>query len=554
MKQKVMTLITEAVKKACQKGDLPSSDLPDVSVEEPKIESHGDYSSNIAMIMASIQKMPPRKIAEIIISNLDDRTSILDKIEMAGPGFINFYIKTSAWHDILYAVHAEGSRFGASNIGNQEKVQLEFVSANPTGPLHVGHGRGAAVGDSLANILKFCGYDVQKEYYINDSGRQIKTLGRSVFLRYIGFFKAETLFPDECYQGEYISAIAVEIEKLKGESLLALPEDEAILFCAEYAAKNILSDIKSDLNSFGVVFDNWFSEQSLYDAGKVSSALNYFKDLNIIYENEGALWFKTKDFGDEKDRVVVRQNGLTTYFASDIAYHHDKFKRGFTRIIDIWGADHHGYIARIKAAIEASGQNKNNFNVILIQLVNLLRDGEAVAMSTRAGEFVKLKDVIKEVGSDAARFIFLTRHYESPLDFDIEVAKKKTNENPVYYVQYVHARICSIMRKQKILNKENNIINDDAIKMLKEPEEVNLLKIMGRYPEVIKLSAESMEPHRIAFYLITLASCFHTYYNKHRILTDIPLLIDGRISLIAAVKKVICSGLMLLGVTAPEKM
>ena len=553
MKQKIMNLVLGAVKNAWEKGELSPADLPDILVEEPKIVSQGDFSTNIAMIMASKQKMAPRKIAEVIVGSLDDSEGIVEKIEVAGPGFINFYINNSAWHQILHKIHDEDSRYGASHMGKGQKIQVEFVSANPTGPLHVGHGRGAAVGDSMANILQFCGYNVQREYYVNDSGRQIKKLGMSVFLRYKESFGADLPFPDDCYQGEYICTIALQIKELKKDSLLHLPEDEAILYCAKYAAKTVLSEIKEDLDSFGITFDNWFSEQSLYDSGKVDSALAYFEKKGIIYKKDGALWFKTMDFGDEKDRVVVRQNGLTTYFASDIAYHYDKFDRGFDEVIDVWGADHHGYVARIKASIEASGKNRDAFNVILVQLVNLLRGGKPVAMSTRSGEFVRLKAVIEEVGSDAARFIFLTRHYDSPLDFDLELARQKTNENPVYYVQYVHARICSIMRKAEE-GKTEKILADDAVKLLQEPEEINLIKAMERYPEVVESGARLMEPHRIAFYLINLASCFHTYYNKHRVLTEDPLVTKGRLYLILAVKKVIRSGLILLGVTAPEKM
>ena len=553
MKQKIMNLVLGAVKNACKKGELSPADLPDILVEEPKVVSQGDFSTNIAMIMASKQKMAPRKIADAIVGSLDDSEGILEKVEVAGPGFINFYINNSAWHKILHKIHDEDSRYGASDMGKGQKVQVEFVSANPTGPLHVGHGRGAAVGDSMANILQFCGYNVQREYYVNDSGRQIKKLGMSVFLRYRELFGVDIPFPDDCYQGEYICTIALQIKELKKNSLLQLPEDEAVSCCAEYAAKTVLSEIKEDLDSFGITFDNWFSEQTLYDSGKVASALAYFEKKGIIYKKDGALWFKTMDFGDEKDRVVVRQNGLTTYFASDIAYHYDKFDRGFDRIIDIWGADHHGYVSRIKASIEASGKERDAFNVILVQLVNLLRGGELVAMSTRSGEFVRLKTVINEVGPDAARFIFLTRNYDSPLDFDLELARKKTNENPVYYVQYVHARICSIMRKAGEEKTEKFFI-DDGVRLLQEPEEINLIKVMERYPEVVKSGARLMEPHRIAFYLINLASCFHTYYNKHRVLVKDPVVTKGRLYLILAVKKIIRSGLILLGVTAPETM
>ncbi len=554
MKQKIKNMIYNASKDAYDNGDLPSSDFPEIEVEEPNAGSHGDFSTNISMVMASIQKMPPRKIAEAIIKNINDPDEILDKTEIAGPGFINFFLNKHSWHPVLQKVHEQDALYGASDIGKGKKIQVEFVSANPTGPLHVGHGRGAAVGDSVANILLFCGYNVEKEYYINDSGRQINTLGRSVFLRYKELFEADVQFPEDCYQGDYVRDLAGKARDDNGDKLFSQGEEDAISYCARFAAENILSEIKEDLESFGVVFDRWFSEQSLFDSGKVDRVISDFRKQNIIFEDDGALWFRTKDFGDEKNRVVVRSNGLTTYFASDIAYHQDKFDRGFERVIDVWGADHHGYIPRVSAAIEASGHTRDKFNVILIQLVNLLRDGEPVAMSTRSGEFVTLRDVISEVGSDAARFIFLTRHYESALDFDLELAKKKTNDNPVYYVQYVHARISSIVRKARERGISEIVRNDAAISRLNEPEEIQLIKIMARYPEIIRCSAEYMEPHRITYYLMNLASAFHAYYNKHRVLTDEAELTIGRLYLVIAVKKIIRNGLSLLGVSAPEKM
>jgi arginyl-tRNA synthetase len=554
MKQRIKRLIFNAVSLANENKALPCAELPEIEIEVPKVQSHGDFSSNIAMVSASIQKMPPRKIAEVILKYIKDPDRILAKTEIAGPGFINFFIDTFSWHPVLRKIHQEDMVYGASDIGNGKKIQVEFVSSNPTGPLHVGHGRGAAVGDSVANILRFCGYDVQKEYYINDSGRQIDTLGRSVYLRYRELMGENIQFPEEYYQGDYIRDYAKEIIELKGKTLFDQDEEQSIFFCARFAAERIIKDIRKDLLDFGIEFDNWFSEQSLYDTGKVNAVIEDFKEKNIIYEKDGALWFKTTDFGDEKDRVVVRKNGQTTYFASDIAYHMDKFKRGFHRVIDVWGADHHGYIPRVTGAIEASGLNKDRFNVILVQLVNLLREGEPVAMSTRAGEFVTLNEIVKEVGRDAARFIFLTRHYESPLDFDLELAKKKTNDNPVFYVQYVHARISSIFRKSRERGSDELEWDEAAAAMLQEPEEINLIKVMNRYPEVVEDSAKYMEPHRITFYLMELASSFHAYYNKHKVLSDDSLLSNGRLYLVLTVQKVIRNGLTLLGVSAPEKM
>jgi arginyl-tRNA synthetase len=533
---------------------LNSADIPAVEIEEPKAQAHGDFSSNIAMVMASVQKMAPRKIAETVIAYLTDADGIIARTEIAGPGFINFFLEKSAWYPVLSEIHKLDERYGSSDMGAGQKIQVEFVSSNPTGPLHIGHGRGAAVGDTVANLLAFCGYDVQKEYYINDSGRQIRTLGQSVLCRYKQLHGQQIEFPSECYQGDYIRDLAGELSSLKDTELLGLPQDEAVMTCARHAADKILKGMRADLTSFGVEFDCWFSEQSLYDAGRVDAILAEFRKQGIVYEDDGALWFKTSDFGDEKDRVVLKQDGQTTYFASDIAYHQDKYERGFERVIDVWGADHHGYIPRMRAAIEACGHRREQFDVILVQLVNLLRRGQPVAMSTRAGEFETLSEVIKEVGTDAARFIFLTRHHESALDFDLELAKEKTNDNPVYYVQYVHARISSIVRKDAAGGQSNSAWDDEAIALLVEPEEIDLIKVLARYPEVVDTGARSMEPHRITYYLMSLAAAFHSYYNKHRVLVDEPLLRCGRLNLILAVQKVIRNGLALLGVSAPQKM
>ena len=554
MKDRIRTIICTSAARALDRGELKSSDFPAVIIDEPKAETHGDLSTNFALVAASQQKMPPRKIAEAIIANIEDRDDLLEKTEIAGPGFINFFIRPRAWLPVLDHIHRADTRYGESDFGSGRKVQVEFVSANPTGPLHVGHGRGAAVGDSVANILAFCGFAVEKEYYINDSGRQIRTLGLSVFRRYQEICGQAARFPEDCYQGAYILEMAEKIKAEKGDALLHGSEEDAVQWCARNAAGQILEGIRRDLKHFGVTFDVWFSEQRLYDEGKVDAAIRDFQQDGKVYEKEGALWFRTGDFGDEKDRVVVRGNGLTTYFASDIAYHQDKYKRGFDRVIDVWGADHHGYIARMQAAVEASGYRREQFHVILVKLVNLLRGGEPVAMSTRAGEFVTLKDVVDEVGADAARFIFLTRHYESPLDFDLELAKQKTNENPVYYVQYVHARISSIIRKAAQRGFEKGIRDPGAVARLGEPEEIQLIKALDRYPEIVRGSAEALEPHRITFFLMNLASAFHAYYNKHRVLSEDVELSRGRLYLVEAVCKVIRNGLTLLGVSAPQRM
>jgi len=564
MKHKLASVIENAVKKATASHALPDVPLPSIEVETPKFENQGDFSVNIAMKMASLCKMPPRKIAEAIKEaaeqteetvNETENSGMVEKIEIAGPGFINFFLKPSSWISTLHDIHEKDASYGASDMGKNKKVQVEFVSANPTGPLHVGHGRGAVVGDSVARILSFTGHDVQREYYINDSGRQIRTLGKSVFFRFLELFGETREFPEDCYQGEYIRDLAAKVKDIHQDDLKNLPEAEAIDICARFAADFILDGIRSDLELFGVTFDRWFSEKSLFDAGKVMSLIESLQKENIIYEKEGALWFNTSDHDDEKDRVVVKNDGLTTYFASDIAYHHDKFSRGFDRVIDVWGADHHGYIPRMNAAVEAVDGAKDRFDVLLVHLVNLLRNNEPVAMSTRSGEFVTLREVIDEVGKDAARFIFLTRHYESPLDFDIDLAKKKTNENPVYYVQYVHARISSIAEKARERSVSLNPPDEKAMGgLINTPEDIGLIKAMSRYPEVVAESAAFMEPHRIAFYLMEMAALFHSYYNKQKILTDDPQLSAARLYLALAVKKVIRNGLVLLGVSTPETM
>ena len=552
MKQTIKALIENAARAAYENGALPSQEFPAVTVEEPKVDSQGDFATNIAMVMAKSQKMAPRKIAEAIVAQIQTDDGLVEKVDIAGPGFINLFLNKTTWLTAIERVETQGEAYGASQMGAGKKVMVEFVSANPTGPLHVGHGRGAVVGDSTARILSFAGFDVDKEYYINDSGRQIRTLGLSLFLRYQALCGTEVEFPKDCYQGDYIINMAQEMKAAKGTSLLDMPQDEAVLICARHAASVILIGIKEDLEAFGVPFDNWFSEQSLYDADKVMSTIDDLKNKGIVFEKDDALWFKTTDYGDEKDRVVVRSNGQTTYFASDIAYHTNKFERGYERLIDVWGADHHGYIPRINASITASGRNNEDFDVILVQLVNLLRGGEPVAMSTRSGEFVTLKEVVDEVGSDAARFIFLSRHYDSPLDFDLELAKKKSNDNPVFYVQYVHARISRILEKAR--DEKGLTISAVPMECLSQPEEITLMKTMLRFPEVAENSARLLEPHRISYYLMDLASAFHSYYNKHKVLTDDAPLSAARLRLVGSVRSVIKTGLSLLGVSAPEKM
>jgi len=554
MKPYLEHLLRQAAAAACQKNMLASQSLPAIHLEEPRAEAHGDFSTNFALAAAGIQKMPPRKVAEAIVANLADPEARIAKVAVAGPGFINFHIKPMAWAQALGPIHAAGPVYGSCDLGQGAKVQVEFVSSNPTGPLHVGHGRGAAVGDSMARILAFCGFAVQKEYYVNDSGRQIQTLGRSVYLRYRQLFRQAVDFPQDCYQGDYIRDYAGQIKQIYGDNLLGRDPDEATAICARHTAAAITEQMRNDLIDFGVVFDRWFSEQSLYDSGAVDKISAELKQRGLIYENQGALWFKSTDFGDEKDRVVVRANGQTTYFASDIAYHHDKFNRGFDQVIDVWGADHHGYIPRVAAAVEALGWGKQRFHVILVQLVNLLRAGQPVAMSTRAGEFVTLRQVFEEVGTDAARFLFLTRSADSALDFDLDLAKQKTNDNPVYYVQYVHARITSMLAKAADRGWGDSQWADVDLGALDSPDDVRLVKALTRFPAAVAQSAAQREPHRIADYLMDLAAGFHAYYNRHQVLSEDDRLTRARLCLATAVRQVIANGLALLGVSAPEKM
>lgn len=553
MKSLIRDAVIKAWEKACLEDLFPKVDIPVFDVSETKNKEHGDIAANVAMVSAKVLKQSPLKTAEILKNIIKE--DFIEKIEIAGPGFINFFIRKSSFPPLLEEIFLKGNSFGSNDYGSGKKIMVEFVSANPTGPLHIGHGRGAAVGDATASVLKKCGYDVTREYYINDSGRQINTLGNSVYLRYLEIMDKLIDFPSDHYQGEYISDIAKELEIKYGRSLLEKDEKEAVSICAKYAADSILKGIKEDLNAFNVKFDNWYSEQSLYDSNKVFSTIEFFEKNNLIYEKDGAKWFRTTDFGDEKDRVVVRSNGDTTYFASDISYHMDKFQRGFDELVDVWGADHHGYINRIKACIEASGHDSSDFHVILVQLVTLLRSGKLVQMSTRSGEFDTLKEVVDEVGVDAARFFFLMRSYDSGLDFDLDLAKKKSSENPVYYVQYVHARISSILEKAK---NEFSISKDDIMKadlsLLENDEEIELIKTLMKYKDAVLNAGKEKQPHRVTFYLMDLAGSFHSYYNMHKVLTDDKNLSCSRLYLVTAVKEVVRNGLNLLGVSAPEKM
>jgi len=553
MKKKLIELLEKSINSCLKRGALQETGIPFIEVELPREGAHGDYASNIAMVLASGQGEAPRKIADRIIESIEDSEGIIDKIEIAGPGFINFFIKTSAWVALLKGVDELGDRYGESNIGSGSKVQVEFVSANPTGPLHIGHARGAVIGDVIAGILQASGFSVSREYYINDAGNQMNTLGESVYYRYLELMGENISFPETCYQGGYITELAREIHEKFGDRFRS-DKEGAVLFMTEYAAGSILEGIKEDLETLGVVFDRYFSEKELYKNDDVARILQRLQKEEFIYEDGGTLWFKTTDFGDEKDRVVVRENGEPTYFAADIAYHLNKYARGFDKVINVWGADHHGYIPRMQACIQALGREKEDLGVVLVQLVNLLRGGVPVPMSTRAGEFVTIREVTDEVGKDAARYNFLMRRSNSHLDFDLEIAKAQSSENPVYYVQYAHARICSIIRnaiEQGYRIPAYGEINTD---LLTTAEEHGLIKIIDTFPEIVEGSARALEPHRIPYYINELASVFHSLYNKHKVVSDDTELTKARLFLIKSTSIVIRNALKLLGVSAPERM
>ncbi len=554
MKTRLRLHIQNALKECYRQGWLDSGVVPDIGLEVPNNPEHGDFATNVAMTLARAEKKAPRKIAEALVRALGDGDSLWQQIEIAGPGFINFFLSNRFWCGVLDDVMRAGDAYGRSHAGHGRKVQVEFVSANPTGPLHIGHGRGAATGDAVASLLEHAGFDVQREYYINDAGNQMHTLGLSLLLRYRELLGESIEFPQTCYQGDYIRDIAQEVVAEQGRRFLDSPQEEAIRYLATYGGQKILAGIEQDLQGFGVRFSSWYSEQSLYDRGEVDRSIAILKERALAYEENGALWLRTTDHGDDKDRVLVRSNGATTYFASDIAYHKEKYARGFDQVIDVWGADHHGYVPRMKAALAGLGRSSNDLQVILVQLVSLLRGGQPVAMSTRAGEFVTLKEVVEEVGRDACRFFFLMRRSDSQLDFDLELAKQQNNENPVYYVQYAHARVCSINRTAAEQAIGVPKLGEANFEKLCLEEELALAKQLARYPEVLEGAALDYAPHRIVFYLQELAAQFHSYYNRNRVLTDDPETSRARLYLVNCVRTVLSSALRLLGVSAPERM
>jgi arginyl-tRNA synthetase len=552
MKRKLATILNNTLNFCFKEGFLKQVTVPEFVIEVPSNPNHGHFATNLAMVLAGKQKNSPSNIAEIIIRHLIDHTNVILKAEIGGAGFINFFVTIEQWHDLLSQVITLKDDYGRNYLGKKEKIMVEFVSANPTGPLHLGHGRGAALGDTLCRILDFCGYDISREFYINDTGKQIKVLGESIYSRWRQLSDPSYPFPSDGYQGDYIQDLATEISQ--NTTLEDLNIHDAIDLLSQLGKDKMLEEIKTDLAHFRVHFDFWYNESDLYSSGKIDHTINLIEKKGLLFKKDGALWIKTSSFGDDKDRVIRKKNGNLTYFATDISYHLDKWERGFKRVINIWGADHHGYITRVKAALMAEGIPKDWLNVLLIQLVKLWEAGSEVKMSKRSGRYVTLKELVDDVGIDAVRFVFLSKDHTSPLDFDIDLVKRKDSENPVYYVQYAHARICSLFRKSAT---QNILLPEEPTPILQSlvlDEEIALIRKMAEFPSLIEEISRELAPHRLTYYLTELAGAFHKYYNKHRIIGKDKTLCQARLFLCLAVKIVIKNGLSLLGLSSPETM
>ena len=586
MKHHLQQLLTTALTNLRAAGTL-ECDLPgSIVIERARDKNHGDFASNVALLLAKAARRKPRELAEQVAAALPASAQVA-KVEIAGPGFINFFMSADAFAAVVGEVLEAGEAFGRSSVGNGQRVQVEFVSANPTGPLHVGHGRGAAYGATVADLLAAAGFQVHREYYVNDAGRQMDILCTSVWLRYLDLCGEAIAFPANGYKGDYVWDIAATLHRENGDAYRhgaaavfeEIPADEpdggdkevhidaliarakTLLGADAYrqvfdtGLNTILGDIRQDLEEFGVAYEEWYSERTLVDSGKVDEAIARLQAAGHVYEQNGALWFRSTAFGDEKDRVVVRDNGVKTYFASDIAYHMEKFQRGFDRVIDVWGADHHGYVPRVKAALSAMGEDPSRLDVLLVQFAILYRGGERAQMSTRSGSFVTLRELRDAAGNDAARFFYVLRKCEQHMDFDLDLAKSQSADNPVYYIQYAHARITSVMRQLA----EKGLSYDQAaglkhLHLLTESHEQELIQALSRYPELVESAALSHEPHQLAHYLRELANGFHTYYNAHQFLVEQGGLRDARLALVNAVGQVIRNALALLGVSAPESM
>ncbi|PQD96079.1 arginine--tRNA ligase [Pradoshia eiseniae] len=546
--------IKDEIKQAVLKAGLAAEEqIPGVILELPKDKAHGDYSTNMAMQLARVAKKAPRAIAEAIIENFDTTKASISKIEIAGPGFINFYLDNSYLTDLIPTILEAKEAYGESNVGKGEKIQVEFVSANPTGDLHLGHARGAAVGDSLSNILDKAGWDVSREYYINDAGNQINNLAYSVEARYKQALGLEAEMPEDGYHGEDIINIGKRLAEEFGNQILDKSDEERFKFFREYGLKYEMEKLKKDLESFRVPFDVWFSETSLYEDGKIMPALELLREKGHIYEKDGATWFSSTEYGDDKDRVLIKNDGSYTYLLPDIAYHKNKLERGFEKLINIWGADHHGYIPRMQAAIQAMGYPKDTLEVEIIQLVHLFKNGEKMKMSKRTGKAVTMRDLMEEVGLDAVRYFFAMRSADSHMDFDLDLAVSQSNDNPVYYAQYAHARICSILRQ----GEEMGITLDGEVdySQVGSEKEIDLLKKLGEFPQAVAEAAEKRMPHRVTNYIFDLASTFHSFYNADKVLDlEHPERSKARLALVQAAKITLANALKLIGVSAPERM
>jgi arginyl-tRNA synthetase len=552
--EQVQGKLKEEIAAAVVKAGLATREqLPDVILETPKDKVNGDYSTNMAMQLARIAKKAPKMIAEELVANFDKTKASIEKIEVAGPGFINFYMNNSYLTDLIPAILDAGDKYGETAVGGGKKVQVEFVSANPTGDLHLGHARGAAVGDSLCNILAKAGYDVSREYYINDAGNQINNLALSVEARYFQALGMDKSMPEDGYQGEDIIGIGKQLAEEVGDKLVNMDEKERFAHCREYGMQQELAKLKRDLEDFRVGFDVWYSETSLYNNGKIDDALAALRQNGYIYEEDGATWLRSTDFDDDKNRVLIKQDGSYTYLTPDIAYHRDKLERGFEKLINIWGADHHGYIPRMKAAIQALGYDADTLEVEIIQLVHLYKNGEKMKMSKRTGKAVTMRDLVEEVGLDATRYFFAMRSADTHMDFDLDLAVSQSNENPVYYAQYAHARISSILRQAE--EKNLTVAADADFSQISAEKEIDVLKKLGEFPQAIGEAAQKRTPHRITNYIFELASVFHSFYNAEKVLDDEqPEKTKARLALIKTVQMTLKNALALIGVSAPEKM
>ncbi|MED1556659.1 arginine--tRNA ligase [Bacillus paramycoides] len=552
--EQVKGLIKEEIQAAVLKAELATEEqIPNVILESPKDKTNGDFSTNMAMQLARVAKKAPRMIAEELVANFDKAKASIEKIEIAGPGFINFYMDNSYLTDLIPTIVNAGEAYGETNTGKGEKVQIEFVSANPTGDLHLGHARGAAVGDTLCNVLAKAGYDVSREYYINDAGNQIHNLALSVEARYMQALGLEKEMPEDGYHGADIIGIGKRLAEEFGDRYAKADAEESYEFYREYGLKYELAKLQKDLESFRVKFDVWFSETSLYKNGKIDQALAVLKEREEIFEEDGATWFRSMTYGDDKNRVLIKNDGSYTYLTPDIAYHRDKLERGFDKLINIWGADHHGYIPRMKAAIQALGYDKETLEVEIIQMVQLYQNGEKMKMSKRTGKAVTLRELMEEVGVDAMRYFFAMRSGDSHLDFDMDLAVSKSNENPVYYAQYAHARVCSILRQGEELGLATD--GDVNYKLVTSEKEVELLKKLGEFPAVVADAAQKRLPHRITSYAFELAATLHSFYNAEKVLNQDNLeLSKARYELMKAVRTTLQNALAIVGVSAPEKM